>query len=407
MNVACARGLWVPDAQRARCTQCHATFGTLTRRSHCRRCGDVFCGDCVSFSLGMVDAEGCSLGQQKVCRACHVSGTDTQDDLHLLSASSTCRSSFTRVRSIFLQHFVEGRDIGAQLCCYVGGECVIDLAAGEAKPGRWGHEAEPMGLDTLVCVFSTSKILSSLCVAIAVDRGWVRYEDTIAQHWPEFAKFGKDQLTVAELLRHESGLARSRPPVKLSMVNDLEQLEQHLVNQVPEVVVDPDGRQQTAYMAFTRGFYVSALIRRVDPAGRSVRAFLAEEIARPLKISSSLYIGVDEAQAHRVARHATKKSELAWLMLQDDLDVDTNTARPASAETAALCAASLNRLFKYERDTMKDLASAVILGQPSFASDVLRSLKTDSFSIVSPPSPRRPRSYKSQPHLVLVRLVGC
>ena len=37
---------WVPDAQVTECHACEKRFGTLTRKHHCRLCGNVFCSAC-------------------------------------------------------------------------------------------------------------------------------------------------------------------------------------------------------------------------------------------------------------------------------------------------------------------------------------------------------------------------
>ena len=33
-----------------------------------------------------------------------------------------------------------------------------------------------------------------------------RYEDKVCQHWPEFGQNGKEEVTIADVLRHEAGL---------------------------------------------------------------------------------------------------------------------------------------------------------------------------------------------------------
>jgi hypothetical protein len=37
---------WVPDADRTHCKGCSREFGVLTRRHHCRGCGEVMCHHC-------------------------------------------------------------------------------------------------------------------------------------------------------------------------------------------------------------------------------------------------------------------------------------------------------------------------------------------------------------------------
>ena len=39
---------WCHDDDVDKCTLCHTQFGTLTRRHHCRACGQIYCGSCSS-----------------------------------------------------------------------------------------------------------------------------------------------------------------------------------------------------------------------------------------------------------------------------------------------------------------------------------------------------------------------
>jgi CubicO group peptidase (beta-lactamase class C family) len=51
-----------------------------------------------------------------------------------------------------------------------------------------------VGPDTLLTVFSSSKSLTAIAMAMALDRGYLRsYDQTIAEIWPEFAGEGKVQ----------------------------------------------------------------------------------------------------------------------------------------------------------------------------------------------------------------------
>ena len=51
-------------------------------------------------------------------------------------------------------------------------------------------------------MFSSGKSVGSFVVALMVDRGLLNYDDKISKHWPQFAKKGKQDLTVADVLRH-------------------------------------------------------------------------------------------------------------------------------------------------------------------------------------------------------------
>ena len=43
----------------------------------------------------------------------------------------------------------------------------------------------------------------------------MQYEDKISQHWPEFAQADKESVTLADLMRHESGLSNFSEPVEI------------------------------------------------------------------------------------------------------------------------------------------------------------------------------------------------
>ena len=43
-----ASSLWKPDASTHKCTACVKKFSLLTRKHHCRCCGDIFCNPCSS-----------------------------------------------------------------------------------------------------------------------------------------------------------------------------------------------------------------------------------------------------------------------------------------------------------------------------------------------------------------------
>ncbi len=60
--------------------------------------------------------------------------------------------------------------------------------------------------DSLQTVFSSTKSLSAIAFATLVDRGLVRYDDLVGDHWPEFAAAGKEDIRICDVLRHEAGL---------------------------------------------------------------------------------------------------------------------------------------------------------------------------------------------------------
>ena len=113
---------------------------------------------------------------------------------------------FESVRSLFEHNFRAGREDSAGLVAYVGEERVVDLRGDTREDGDVDDldsvaEDGPVNGDRLEMLFSASKAVVSVAVAVMVDRGLISYGDRVAQHWPEFAREGKEEITIEDVLR--------------------------------------------------------------------------------------------------------------------------------------------------------------------------------------------------------------
>ena len=194
--------------------------------------------------------------------------------------------------------------LGGACCVYHHGKKIVDLWGGT----RNKQTGEPWERDTMVLVYSATKGLAAMTLAIAHSRGWLDYEERVARYWPEFAQHGKERITVRQLLAHQAGLFAFDEPVDRSLVGDLDRLALVLARQRP--AWEPGTRQ--AYHAITLGFYESELLRRVDPQHRSLGRFFQDEIATPL--GEDVYIRLpEEIPNSRLATLATP-SPIAMLI---------------------------------------------------------------------------------------------
>ena len=189
------------------------------------------------------------------------------------------------MREAFADNFARRRELGGACCAYHRGEKVVDLWGGI----RNKQTGEPWEQDTMVIVYSATKGLAAMTLAIAHSRGWLDYEERVCAYWPEFAQQGKEKITVRQLLAHQAGLFALDEPVDRSLVADLDRLAVVLARQKP--AWEPGTRQ--AYHAITLGFYEGELLRRIDPRHRSLGQFFQDEIATPLGLD--VYIRLPEA----------------------------------------------------------------------------------------------------------------
>jgi len=181
------------------------------------------------------------------------------------------------------------REVGASLAVYRGEDLVVDLFAGHAD----AEGARPWTRDTLVNVWSTTKGVTAIALAVLVDRGLIDYAAPVARFWPQFAQNGKGEITVSQLLSHQAGLPGFVDPMPLADFCDWQIVTSRLAAQAP---MWPPGTKNS-YHAMTFGFLAGELIRRVS--GASVGQFLARDVAGPL--GADVFIGLDERLEPRVA----------------------------------------------------------------------------------------------------------
>jgi CubicO group peptidase (beta-lactamase class C family) len=199
---------------------------------------------------------------------------------------------YERVREAFAENFARRKEIGAACCIYRYGEKVVDLWGGVRNKAT----GEPWEEHTMVVVYSATKGLAAMTLALAHSRGRLDYEQRVCAYWPEFAQRGKETITVRQLLAHQAGLFAFDESSDREVVADLDRLALVLARQTP--AWKPGVRQ--AYHAVSLGYYEGELLRRIDPRHRSLGQFFQDEIASPLGLD--FYIRLpDEIPNSRLA----------------------------------------------------------------------------------------------------------
>ena len=178
---------------------------------------------------------------------------------------------FEQVLDAFAENFVRRRELGGACAAYYRGNKVVDLWGGI----RIKATGEPWERDTMVIIYSATKGLAAMTLAVAHSRGWLDYDERVAHYWPEFAQKGKQGITVRQLLAHQAGLYSLDERPDRAVVANPDRLARLLERQQPEW--EPGTRQ--AYHAITLGYYEGELLRRI---GQDLRSIYAEVIRQPL-----------------------------------------------------------------------------------------------------------------------------
>jgi CubicO group peptidase (beta-lactamase class C family) len=201
-----------------------------------------------------------------------------------VAISGHAELGYEAVAAAFADNFVSRNELGAACFMCVDGAQVVDLWGGV----RNRKTGEPWERNTMVIVWSATKGMSGLAIALAESRGLLDYDERVSTYWPEFGQRGKETITVRQLLSYQAGLFALDARVDKTVIGDLDRLAVVLAQQKPEWA--PGERQ--AYGMLSIGFYEGELLRRVDPLHRSLGQFFQDEIAAPLGLD--FYIRLPE-----------------------------------------------------------------------------------------------------------------
>jgi len=206
----------------------------------------------------------------------------------------TCAPRFASVRRAFEENFTAGAEVGAAVAVWVDGELVVNLWGGHADARRRRLWRE----DTLASIFSGTKGLTSTCMHLLADRGEIDLDAPVARYWPEFGQAGKEEITVAAVLSHRSGVIGPANPLHWRAVTDWDLVCEQLA------ATEPWWQPGTAqgYHMVSFGFILGEVVRRVT--GRTIGQYLRSEIAEPMGID--VHIGLAPAEHRRCAEMINK-----------------------------------------------------------------------------------------------------
>lgn len=200
---------------------------------------------------------------------------------------------FTTVKDAVLENFSDRDELGCQIAIFRDGEPLVDICAGWSDRKR----TKEVDQDTLFSVYSSGKAMASLVIAHLVEQGHLDYDARVSAIWPEFAAHGKKDLTLAQLMSHQSGLTGiTDETFQANDWIDFDKVISVLEDQEP--LFEPGS--QSGYSPITFGFLAGEMARRADPEGRRLGLILREALAEPFE--ADVHIGLDPTDHDRVVQ---------------------------------------------------------------------------------------------------------
>ena len=196
-------------------------------------------------------------------------------------------------------HGAEG--MGAVVLAIKDGEVILNKAYGyahyyDAAEGSdyanpiYVKTANPreMTVDTMFDLASVTKVMATTqTIMILVDRGLLSVNDKVSTYWPEFIGGGKDDITVAQLLTHSSGLPQWEATF-LYCDNHEEQMKYIEGLKIVESYRTDGGEPKYSDFSFMTLAFLAEKI-----TGVPMEDFVQENIYQPLGMTRTTYVPLE------------------------------------------------------------------------------------------------------------------
>ena len=188
-------------------------------------------------------------------------------------------SALNRIDAIVTEEITAKQLPGAVIVVGRGDSVVFRKAYGQraVQPA-----AEPMTLDTIFDLASLTKVVATTpAVMMLVEEGRIRLTDPVAMYIPEFAKYGKDRVTIRDLMTHVSGL---RPDVDVSF--DWVGYPEAIRLATEEVLTQPPGRRFV--YSDINYFLLAEIVARVSKL--PFKDFVQQRLFGPLGMRETMFV---------------------------------------------------------------------------------------------------------------------
>lgn len=199
---------------------------------------------------------------------------------------------FDAVADAFKANFEDGLEHGAAFCAVQDGEVIVNLLGGWTDR----RKTKPLADDNLIAVYSSGKAVAALVLATLADDDKFGYEQPINSVWAEFDGQGRGELSIAQVLSHQSGVSGiSDPGWKATDWYDWNKTCRAMVAQDP---LYPPG-SASGYHPITYGFFAGQIAKLTDEYGRSLGQILRDDICAPHGLD--IWIGLPAKEHFRCA----------------------------------------------------------------------------------------------------------
>jgi CubicO group peptidase (beta-lactamase class C family) len=184
----------------------------------------------------------------------------------------------------------EGRYPGATIALARHGRLLHEKHFGQARTGSQPMAAGP---GTLWLLYSNTKVVLATALWKLAEQGAFRFTDRVSAHVPEFARHGKRDITVLQVITHQGGFPNAVLPS--AAWSDHARMREG----VCDFSLEWTPGSKVAYHGLSAHWVLATLIEALT--GRDFRDYLRETILAPIGLAGEIVVGLSPADDARVS----------------------------------------------------------------------------------------------------------
>jgi CubicO group peptidase (beta-lactamase class C family) len=200
------------------------------------------------------------------------------------------REQLDRLVKLIETQIADGRYPGCQIALARNGRLVLERTFGDA---RIGPERRPASGDTLWLLYSNTKVITATALWLLAEQGAFRFTDRVAAHVPDFARNGKQDITILQLITHQAGFPNAVVPPEAW--EDHAKLRETVCGFALEWTPGSKVSYHTQAAHWTAAVLIEAL------TGEDFRVFIRKAVLEPLGLGRDLYVGLPDSAFTRAA----------------------------------------------------------------------------------------------------------
>ena len=203
--------------------------------------------------------------------------------------------AMSRLGELINTHIQDKRYPGAQIALAYKGSLVWEQSFGQARVGQ-GHEADTKAVavdnQSLWLLYSNTKVIMATLLWKLHEQVKLRVTDRVVDYLPEFAKNGKEAITLFQVIIHQGGFPDGDVPS--TTWNDHAKVRQTVCDF--NLQWAPGSR--ISYHGLSAHWVLAMVVEAIT--GQDFRDVLRSEVLEPLGLAKDLFVGLPTSETSRM-----------------------------------------------------------------------------------------------------------